>query len=458
MGTVWARAGLVGFALGVTFFAGGALILFDASQIPRAAAGLTATASAALAAGFWAGMPGDGSVHSRWLLSGLSVAGAGAYATLLAILTALGRVGEMRSLALLFLIALPAYGIGFLIPALTDWTGRMLASAGGEEDERGLGAATLILFALLLGGAAGSLLAGLFLIPNVDAGPLLLGMAAVLTSPILLPWGPEPGPEEREVHRLETAYHTLRVVETTYPGAGRQPDRVLYLDEEIESGELARTGAPTFAYIAAADRWLADLSSRGERYLFLGGGAYTLPRRVAERDPAARVTVVERDPEVTHAAYTFFGLRPEHGIVSVHGDARVVVAEWGRAAFDRVFMDIYDGRETIPYSMVTAEAFAALGALLLPGGLAAVNVIGVAEGEGSRRFWSVVRTAAAVFPSLALYHHLGRDYPERQNFLLTLSTERDRRFPVRAGAFDCWPREEWPLEGSIVLRDRSVMG
>ena len=40
---------------------------------------------------------------------------------------------------------------------------------------------------------------------------------------------------------------------------------------------------------------------------------------VAEGDPSARITVVELDPEVTRVAYRFFGLRPEHGIATVHG-------------------------------------------------------------------------------------------------------------------------------------------
>src|SRR3546814_16632537 len=54
--------------------------------------------------------------------------------------------------------------------------------------------------------------------------------------------------------------------------------------------------------------------------------AYTLPRRVAERDPRAAITVVELDPEVTKAAYLYFGLRSEHGIRSVHGDARAFLS------------------------------------------------------------------------------------------------------------------------------------
>lgn len=457
-----ARSLLLGLALGVTLFAGGALVLFDAAGVLPAMAGLVATFAVALSAGLWAGVPASGregaSIHGRWLLAGVSVGAAGVFATALDVLTTLGRPEGLQVLSLLFLIGLPAYGAGLLFPVLVGWAEAWQEAAGGEEEEfPGARALGTVVLGVLLGAAAGALLAGLFLVPNVDAGPLLLGTAALLTSPVLFPWGPPPGPEERVLFAEETPFNTLRVVETVFPG-DRQPDRVLYLDEEIESGELARSGAPTFAYIAAAERWLTEVAARGDAYLFLGGGAYTLPRRVVERDPSARITVVERDPEVTRTAYRFFGLRPEHRIASVHGDARAVAEGWGGeegARFDHLFVDVYDGREALPYSLVTREAFSALERLLRPGGTVALNVIGVARGEGALRLWSVVRTAAEVFPAVALYLHLGRDCPERQNFLLAASPDPGYAFPERAGSFDLWPREEWPgWGGTTVFLDR----
>jgi hypothetical protein len=94
--------------------------------------------------------------------------------------------------------------------------------------------------------------------------------------------------------------------------------------------------------------------------------------------------------------------------------------------------------------------------LLRPDGIALLNVIGVARGEGECRFWSVVRTAAASFPAVRLYVHVGRDFPDRQNFLLAASVDPTYAFPARAGLFDTWPAEEWPaLPCAGVLRDRA---
>lgn len=459
-----ARASLVGLALGVATLAGGGLALFQTRGLMSATAGLVATLTTALAAGLWAGVPPQEeekpSLFGRWLFAGISVGVAGVFATALGVLTRLGRGGgELRILALLFLVALPVYAIGFLLPPLIGWaeTEEEEPSAepeagDGDGARRALGTVTLC---VLLGVGVGALVAGLLLVPHINAGPLLLGTAALLTSPVLFPRAGRTAPTEQTVYETETPFGVVRVAETAYPG-DRQPDRVLYQDEEIESGELVRTGAPVFAYIAAAERWLGEVAGRGDSYLFLGGGAYTLPRRIAEKDPTARIRVVELDPEVTRVAYRFFGLRPEHRIVSVHGDARGVAAGMrGGERFGRIYVDVYDGREALPYPLVTAEAFETFAELLQPGGTLAVNVIGVSGGPGRRRLWSTVRTLCHVFPAVEMYVHLARDYPERQNFLLVAAADPAHRFPERAGLFERWPRAEWPgWEGTVVFRDR----
>jgi hypothetical protein len=359
--------------------------------------------------------------------------------------------GPGRAAALLLMVGLPVYAAGFLLPALVAW--ERGEGDGDEEDEPdSLGEVGTAAVALLVGLAAGSALAGLVLLPSFLPGPLLMVMGAILTSPLLFPERAQGSATERVLYEAETPFNVLRVTETVF-AEGRQPELRLYQDDEIESGELSRSGAPSFAYIAAAERWLADTGRPGMSYLCLGGGAYTLPRRVAEKDPTARVTVVERDPEVTRAAYRFFGLRPEHGIVSLHGDARAVAAGLERGAWDRLFLDVYDGTEMTPLHLVSADAFREQSALLAPGGLFLMNAIGVAAGPGSVRLWSTVRTVAEVFPRVAVYAHLGRDYPDRQNFLLAASLEDGPAFPARAGMFEIWPRDEWPRLGGV-FRDR----
>lgn len=458
-----ARAALAGVALGVVAFAAASLILYEARGVLPAAAGVVATFAAALAAGLWAGSPGalpDRAPTWRWVGAGVALAVAGAFGTLWTFFQGEQYGGPARALALLFLVGVPVYAIGFLLPALAAWAAHFHA-AEAHDDPSPAGVsrgAEEVVMAVLGGAAVGAALSGLFLLPAVSPGPLLLAMGAVLTFPLFFP---REGPAqaeggERLLHQEETAYGTLRVTQIVHPGGRRQPELRLYVDEEIESGELERSGAPTFAYVAAAERLLREITPPGAAYLFLGGGACTLPRRIAEDDPGAAITVVELDPAVTRAAYRWFGLRPEHGIASLHGDARAVAATLPRGAWDRVVVDVYGGGEHVPHHLVTAEALGMLRALLRPDGVVLVNLIGVARGEGECRFWSVVRTVAASFPAVRLYVHVGRDFPERQNFLLVASADPAAAFPAKAGLFEPWPAEEWPaLPCAGVLRDRT---
>lgn len=178
---------------------------------------------------------------------------------------------------------------------------------------------------------------------------------------------------------------------------------------------------------------------------------------MAERDPRAAIVVVELDPEVTRVAYRFFGVRRDHGIGTVHGDARAYLEHPGDREYDRIYLDVYGGREALPYPLVTQEAFAAIRRRLGPGGTAGLNLIGVTTGAESLRMWSVVHTAREIFPSVALYTHLGPDYPERQNALLALSPDPHHPFPPRAGLFQRWPQEEWPAaERATVFRDLAM--
>ncbi|WP_331127278.1 fused MFS/spermidine synthase [Longimicrobium sp.] len=460
---VLARAALAGLALGVVAFAAASLILYEAQGVLPAAGGVVATLAAALAAGLWAGSPEarpDQAPTWRWVGAGVAVALAGVFAALWTYFGWDRYGGPARALALLFLVGIPVYAIGFLLPALAAWAAHFHGSPDDADDAEPSGlsrGAEEAVMAVLVGAAAGAALSGLLLLPMVSPGPLLLGVGALLTFPLFFPREARAAADggERLLHQEETAYGTLRVTQIVHPGGRRQPELRLYVDDEIESGELERSGAPTFAYVAAAERWLRDTTPAGATYLFLGGGAYTLPRRMAEDDPGSRITVVELDPAVSRLAYRWFGVRPEHGITSLHGDARAVAQTLARGAWDRVVVDVYGGGEQVPHHLVTAEAMGLVRSLLRPDGVALLNVIGVASGEGECRFWSVVRTAAASFPFVRLYVHVGRDFPDRQNFLLAATADPSFAFPARAGLFEPWPAEEWPaLACAVVLRDR----
>jgi hypothetical protein len=455
---VLGRAALIGIAAGVIAVAGSDFVLAEAAGGPITASVLIATIVAAFAVGMWASAPDAGAetlpIRDRWLSAAAATAVGGAFVTSSTILQQVYPGPWWRVGGLILVIALPFYTLGLLAPIVLAWAEGWADRIGREAVPwGGIGPVAI---GALGATAIGALLTGLVLLPLMTPGTLLVSVAVLLLLPNVFT-DPSMAPAtERELHQVVTPYGSLQVTEVVYPGE-RQPERRLYLNGEEESGQLVRSGAPTLPYIAAAERWLTDVTPAGASFLFLGGGAYTLPRRIAERDPRARISVVELDPEVTRLAQRFFGLRPQHRIRSVHGDARAYLEYGDREVFDRIYVDVYAGLEALPHSLVTSGAATAIARRMAPGGVAAVNLIGNVVGEERRQVWSVVKTFAESFPNVALYTHLGRDFPERQNFLLALTLGTERVFPETAGHFDRWPREEWPdADGAIVLRDLDV--
>jgi len=449
------RALLAGGALGAISLAGAGLVLFDSQGLLSGATGLVATTLTALVAGIWAGAPSSGDEHAsfsgRWVSAGVATAVAGGFATFLTLYGAVGGEVVTRVVSLLALIAAPVYAIGMLLPALLDWGEQIEDLIGDEEGEQERwGALGAVVVGGLGGAALGSAIAGVLLVTWMGAGPLLLAVAVMLFAPVVLPEPELATTSERLLAEIHTPLSHIRVTEVVF-AAERQPERRLYLGDEQESGELVRSGAPTLAYIVAAEAWLTGSTPPGSSYLFLGGGAYTLPRRIAERDATARISVVELDPELTRVANRFFGLRRDHGIRAIHGDARAFL-DMDTHHWDRIYLDVYTGTEAIPYPLVTVEAFAAVRERLTPDGMVGVNLIGMVAGQEGSRVWSLVRTIAEVFPSVAVYSHFGPDYPDRQNLLVVAAPAAGAEFPNSAGYFERWPEAEWPRAGAIIYR------
>jgi spermidine synthase len=449
------RALLAGGAFGALCIACAGLVLFDSEGLLAGATGLSATILASLAAGLWAGTPVDRESDlpyaTRWISAGTATAVAGGFATFLTLYGSVGSELLTRVVSLLALIAAPVYTIGMLLPVLLLW-GERLEERATEEDYdpeqwKILGAVTL---GALAGAGLGVVAAGVMLVTWLGPGPLLLGLAVLLFAPVLVPEPEIATTNERLLAELHTPISHIRVTEVVFPGA-RQPERRLYLGDEQESGQLVRSGVPTLAYILAAESWLSATPAASS-YLFLGGGAYTLPRRIAERDPGARITVVELDAEVTQVAARFFGLRRDHDIRTVFGDARAFLDSDDRK-WDRIYLDVYAGTEMLPYPMITVEAFSAAAERLAPGGMIGINLIGVVSGQESSRLWSVIRTVGVVFPAMAVYSHLGADYPERQNLLVIASQAPEVEGGRQIGHFERWPASDWPQTGTMVYRD-----
>lgn len=447
--------GVVGAGLAALITAVNHLLGAGGSYEPAVAVAVTSLAAGAV--GLWVGAPLDGlgTAHHRWVFaSGMTVIGT-ALMAFRSVYQAILPPSWWFVIALFICLALPVYGIGMIPPmVLASAEGWWQSRAEEDAEERSdWGPIGVMSIGALIGGIVGLLITGAWVIPvwNSSGGSMLA--AVLLFLPALMRYQPRQGTTEETLYHTTTPYGEIEVTEVRYPGE-RQPERRLYLNGEEESGELVRSGAPTLAYIAAAEQLLVKISRRGSRFLFLGGGAYTLPRRILERDPTASVTAVELDPAITAVAERYFGLTREHPIQRIHGDGRAYLGA-ADAPFDRIYIDVYGGAEALPFALTTREAVGAVQQRLATDGVVAWNVIGSLVGGERARFWSVIRTIQAVFPHVALYHHLGQDFPERQNFLVVASG-REMELPATAGTFERWSPGDWTVdEDAVVFADLS---
>ena len=224
-----------------------------------------------------------------------------------------------------------------------------------------------------------------------------------------------PGVGKEAIWAGENMYHMIRVFERA--GEDGRRVRELFLDHQPE-GAMVLGDARGYFYEYTRFLELAPLFvPRMRRAIFIGGGAFTMPKALRLMRPETEIAVVELDEEVVRAGRRFFRLGEFPDIETVAGDGRRVLRRSGRT-YDLIVGDAYRGLRNIPPHLVTREFFEEARARLAPGGAFMLNLIGYRSGPGSAIYASVYRTMKTAFPDLLLYS-TDPDAPSQpQNILL----------------------------------------
>ncbi len=233
-----------------------------------------------------------------------------------------------------------------------------------------------------------ALLVGFFLIPSVGVVRLTLGTGLVLvgvavlgfvkkgknaaflfvplvaagvvaTATLPAPGGPDPGAGVVAVE--QSAYGEIRVVD-------RDGFRHLLIDGGIHSVVPIDVDSWESSYVNVLDIAKKYFDRPGTTLLIgLGGGAVA---KSYFRD-GWRVDAVEIDQVVTKLARVYFGLEPEEAVVH-HADGRRYLSTC-ESMYDVIVLDAF-GSSSIPFHLVTREAFDLVSRRLSPGGVLAINV------------------------------------------------------------------------------------
>ena len=173
----------------------------------------------------------------------------------------------------------------------------------------------------------------------------------------------------------ESSYFCLRVVDASHEAPfgearGLVLDHLLHGSNHQQHPQLIL--APYLHLIDELAAWQTG-QDEGKSYFFAGGGAYTLPRALYDRDPSAHIVVAEIDPEVTRLAADQLYVDPTQFEVR-HTDARVALQQDPPAKYDVIVGDVFHDI-AIPYHLVTAEFAEVIRQRLKPDGMYLMNVV-----------------------------------------------------------------------------------
>ena len=240
-----------------------------------------------------------------------------------------------------------------------------------------------------IAGVVAALLTGFFLIPSmgitrliVSIGLILVGtsligiagkrkpvagliiliftVSAVAGACILIPYA-QSNPGSGVLSIEQSPYSEIRVVDVN-------SQRYLLIDGVGHTIVDIETGRALCEYVNVLDIAKAYFDEPGTMLLLgLGGGSVV---KHYARD-GWQIDAVEIDPCVTKAAYDYFGLEPSEATV-YHADGRAFLASCNRS-YDLIILDAF-GSSSIPFQLVTKEAFALIASRLTTNGVLAVNM------------------------------------------------------------------------------------
>lgn len=171
---------------------------------------------------------------------------------------------------------------------------------------------------------------------------------------------------------IPSAYSAMRVHVERMQG---RPMMTLWMDNSAHGGSPPDQPATSlFSYYDIYERLSDLLSPDASSMLSIGGGTFHGPRKWLERHPTGRALAVERDPAAILASRDYFGLRDDPRLTILEGDGRTALR--GRTElFDTMLIDAYADEMTIPWHLITREAWQTYAAHLNKGAFVAVNLV-----------------------------------------------------------------------------------
>lgn len=310
-----------------------------------------------------------------------------------------------------------------------------------------------------IGSVAGSLITGIVLIPNVGSKESIIGIGislivlaipfstkgkrvtmstlfvffigALISTHLVFASSAAGAVVGTLVADIDTRYNRMWIIDAPHRD-GETYLRLVRTDpNSTQCGALMKGNAPTdadempiFQYTKAFDA-VFRVIPEPEHILIIGGCNYSYPRHTARIAPKATIDVVELDPGMTAMAERWFGFVRPPTMNIFHADGRTFLNEAGdgKKPYDIVFIDAYNSILSIPYQLMTQEAFEKLRHSLAPGGIVVFNIIGTFEGKGSPYLGSVLSTLRTSFTHVEVFRIKDVPLSATQNIIVMASAD-----------------------------------
>ena len=296
-----------------------------------------------------------------------------------------------------------------------------------------------VFFWSTLGSIVGSLLAGFVLIPTwgirtivsgLVIGLLILGLIGLILTvskpkrkiliiiSVIIVIGVslfylKIKAKESVIYSIDGIYEKIIIYDGVY---NNRPTRFLKLGKNASSAMFLDGDDLVFNYTKYYDLYQA-VDIKVENALVIGGGAYSVPKKLHEEIADAKIDVLEVETQLYEASKKYFDLPEDDNLKNYVVDGRHFLNN-SKIKYDYIFADAYNSLFTVPTHLTTKEFFQIARNSMEENGIFIMNAIGALTWDKESFLLSEINTFGEVFDN---YHVIAVDSKwstRLQNFIL----------------------------------------
>ncbi len=201
--------------------------------------------------------------------------------------------------------------------------------------------------------------------------------------------------------QLDTEYNAVTILDLDSFYNEIRPIRLMRLGNEYSSAMYMNTDSLTFRYTRYYEL-AVHFNPQLSKTLLIGGAGYSVPKFYQRYYPQVAMDVVEIDQGLTQLAMEYFQFKPSSTVKAIHADGRIFLNS-NKTKYEAIFIDAYKSLYSIPFHLVSVEAWQKVAESLEDDGFVQANVLASVEGAHNELLTSIIKTARQSFPVVKIF-------------------------------------------------------